>query len=94
MIDLFSSQFKFFIGEKRNGRHTVYGKVFSVIVLLLSISFLIFMIVKLTDNNMLPKIIQITDIDENKNEIIFDKSPISFTVKINRKNVVNYNDYK
>lgn len=80
MIDLFSSQFEFFIGHKRNGRHTLYGKLLSIIIVMLSLSFLIVMTVKLGNNDLLPKIVQITETEKGKNRFEFDKSLISFFV--------------
>lgn len=88
MIDLFSSKFEFFQGKKRNGRTTLYGKMLSLLIILISLSFFSVLLIKLFENDMLPKIVKITDLDENEsNKMVFDVSPISFSVFINKKQI-------
>lgn len=81
MIDLFSSQFEFFIGNKRNGRHTLYGKILSILIILLTFGFFVLLLAKLNNHDIIPKIIEITHTsDDEYNVFEFDSSPISFFI--------------
>lgn len=70
MVDLFSSQFEFYINKKRNGRHTICGKVLSILIGAVSCSYLLYMLLKLHNNEMLPKIVELTTLNDEYN--IFD----------------------
>lgn len=94
MFDIFSRQFEFFIGHNRTGRHTIYGRILSVIILIISVSFFITMTIQLSNNELLPKIVEITGSEEEFNEIEFEKSPLSYFVVINSKMIENIDDYK
>lgn len=85
MIDLFSSQFEFFINKRRNGRHTIYGKILSILIGLVSFSYLIYMCYKLNNNKMLPKIVEVTSLNTEFNEFQYNYSPISFDLEINNE---------
>lgn len=93
MIDLFSSQFEFFIKNKREGRTTIYGKILSICIILASLSFFIVLLTKLNHNDLLPKIVKITEIEDHMNEIEFDISPISFSVFLNKQKVQNLEEF-
>lgn len=85
MIDLFSSQFEFFINKRRNGRHTMYGKVLSILIGVASCSYLLYMSLKLHNNEMLPKIVELTTLNDEFNTFEYQQSPISFDLQINDK---------
>lgn len=85
MFDLFSAQFEFFINSKRKGRQTLYGRAFTVLIFLTSLIFFITLIIRLNNNTIIPKIIEITNIDNNVNQYTFDRSPLSFSLQLQDK---------
>lgn len=78
MIDLFSAQFEFFINKRRNGRHTVYGKILSILIGVASCSFFLYLLIKLEKNDILPKIVELTTLEDEVNDFHYSYSPISF----------------
>lgn len=90
MIDLFSSQFEFFINKKRNGRHTIYGKTISILIGIVSCSYLLYMCIKLRNNEILPKIVELTTLNDEFNTFHYEKSPISIDLTINDKPYTDY----
>lgn len=83
MIDLFSSQFQFSIQKRRNGRETIIGKLLSTIILVISISYLVYLSLKLSNNELLPKIVEYSRKENISTVFEYDYSPISIEIKFN-----------
>lgn len=85
MIDHFSSQFEFFIDKRRIGRETIYGKILTTIIATVSLLYMIYLGIQLKNNEILPKIVDLTTLNEEFNIYKYEYSPVSFDIMINGK---------